>query len=285
MSIQSISGISEIADKYDAILCDVWGVLHNGQKIYDAGAHALQTFRQNGGVVVMITNAPRPREPVLRQLNRLGCPDGVFDDVVTSGDVTRNLIEQVNGPVFHIGPERDFTLYEGLDVEFADVEHAAAAVSTGLFNDREETPDDYVELHKTMKENGLPFICANPDIVVEFGDQLLWCAGALARDYAAIGGETKIAGKPHAPIYTLAIEKAEAKLGRSLDLKRILAIGDGMPTDMLGARDFGLDALFIAGSIHMAEYATDGIVDEAAMISFLSTHEMSPSAWQKRLSW
>ena len=282
---RQIGGLSEIAENYDAVLCDVWGVLHNGKQYWPEAASALAAFRNNGGVVVMITNAPRPREPVLLQLQGLGVPDGVFDDVVTSGDVTRQLVSEVDGPVFHLGPERDYTLYAGLEVSFAKPEEATAIVCTGLFDDRSETPEDYVELLERLNKLQLPMICANPDLVVEYGDRLLWCAGALARDYAAIGGKTRIVGKPHKPIYEHVTERISKFLGFSPEKSRLLAIGDCLQTDIAGAQNFDLDALFISGGIHAAEYGGSRDGTESELQRVLDQNNAKPIAWMPELVW
>ena len=283
--VPAIDGLSQLAERYDCILCDVWGVLHNGRDIWANSADALARAREAGLAVVMITNAPRPRGPVLRQLDRLGCPDGVFDELVTSGDVTRELIRQLDGPIYNIGPGRDHTLYEGLDITFAEeAEDAVGIVCTGLFDDYNEHPSEYVERFKRYIDLGLPFICANPDIVVEVIDKLLWCAGALAREYDQLGGETRIVGKPYAPIYDLSITLGEKALGRKLEKSRILAIGDGLPTDIKGASDYGIDSLFITNGIHAADY-TSGEVDDSRLQKFLADNNAAPTAWMKTLVW
>jgi len=171
-----VAGLSKLTDRYDCILCDVWGVLHNGKAIWMDTANALVRAREAGQTVVMITNAPRPQGPVLKQLANMNCPDGVFDDLVTSGDVTRALITQIDGAVYHIGPERDYAIYEGLDVSFAEPDEAKGIVCTGLFDDYNEHPEEYIERFKEYISNDLPFICANPDIIVEVVDKMLWCA-------------------------------------------------------------------------------------------------------------
>lgn len=283
-SVPGISGLRELTDQYDLILCDVWGVLHNGKSIWSDAAQALINARQAGLAVVMITNAPRPQGPVLQQIARMNCPQGVFDELVTSGDVTRQLIQNLDGPVYHIGPERDYALYEGLDVTFADPDDAAGIVCTGLFDDYNEHPNEYLERFRRYIELELPFICANPDIVVEVVDRLLWCAGALAREYAGLGGETRIVGKPYQPIYDAAISHGEQILGRSIKRDRILAIGDGLPTDIKGARDNDLDALFVTNGIHAADY-TSGSVDDDKLQAFLSENDALPRAWIKTLVW
>lgn len=283
---QQISGLGEIAGRYDAILCDVWGVLHNGVAAWPGAIEALSAFRKGGGHVVMITNAPRPFGPVLKQLEKLGVPqEGVFDAVVTSGDVTRALISEIARKVFYIGPERDKNLFEGLEVEFAELEDADSIVCTGLRDDRTETPQDYHPLLAALAARQLPFICANPDIVVEMGDQLLWCAGALARDYRAIGGVSHVVGKPHRIIYERAFARLAQIAGRDIDKQRVLAIGDGMPTDVAGAAGFGLDLLFISSGIHASEYGEAEAPDPARLIDFLAHHQAAPVAWIPRLKW
>ena len=285
-NIPRISGLHEIADNYDAILCDVWGVLHNGVTPWAQAMEALSSFRDKGGIVVMITNAPRPTPPVLAHMKRLGVPlTGIFDEVVTSGDATRDLIEQFDGPIHYLGPEHDKSLFEGLDVELVDWQDAGAVVCTGLKDDSTDTPESYHDLLAQFHEAKLPFICANPDIVVEKGDKVLFCAGALARDYAAMGGETRIVGKPHKPIYDLAISRVEAHSDTKIERARILAIGDGMPTDILGAQQNDLDVLFISAGIHSSEYGAVENPDHDKVQQFLQLHNVSPVAYLPRLAW
>ncbi|MFZ1814647.1 MAG: TIGR01459 family HAD-type hydrolase [Rhizobiaceae bacterium] len=283
--LRRIVGLSELAQDYDAILCDVWGVLHNGVAAWPGAVAALSEFRRQGGAVVMITNAPRPRGPVLVQLEGLGVPDGVFDEVVTSGDVTRQLIEEADSRIYHIGPQRDLKLYEGLDVEIVGLEDAQTVVCTGLRDDRTETPEDYTNELESLAERDLPFICANPDIVVEYGESLLWCAGALARDYTSLGGETRIVGKPHRPIYEYAHARLDDIMGGHVDKARILAIGDGMMTDVAGANSYGVDLLYVSSGIHAAEYGNADDPDPQALASFVESQGVECVAWLPRLVW
>src|SRR5215831_9211700 len=203
-----------LAGDYDVVLCDVWGVVHNGVAAAAEAGDALTRFRERGGTVVLITNAPRPGEKVARlTLDRLGVPRAAYDGIVSSGDVTRALIAARAGArVFHIGPERDLPLFEGLDAPLAALEHADYAVCTGLNDDTVETPHDYRDLIARMRARSLPMICANPDVVVERGDKLVYCAGAIADPYAAAGGEVIYAGKPYRPIYEQALALADAAL-------------------------------------------------------------------------
>ncbi len=177
-----IERLDDILGRYSAVFCDVWGVLHNGETAFSAAAAALADARARGIAVILITNAPRPHPGVIAQLAAIGVPSNAWDRVVTSGDVTRELIAEGPRKIFHLGPERDLSIYDGLDVDIVEEFEAAAVVSTGLFDDETETPEDYADMLRRFRSRNLPFVCANPDIVVERGDRLIWCAGALARD-------------------------------------------------------------------------------------------------------
>jgi HAD superfamily hydrolase (TIGR01459 family) len=255
--VRQISGLGEISDRYDAILCDIWGVVHNGVASFALASEALHSFRRRGGSVVLITNAPRPSSPVERQVLRLGVPPEAFDAIVTSGDVTIGLMERQTGDrVVHIGPERDLSLFDaaeeatGARPRLVSLEEAQYALCTGLRNDAAETPDDYEAELRAIAARGMPMICANPDIIIHRGETLVYCAGALARRYEQLGGSVIYAGKPHGPIYDRALALAEQARGGPIEKPRVLAIGDGMRTDILGATRAGLDALFVTGGIH-----------------------------------
>lgn len=275
--------LDEISGRYAAVLCDVWGVVHNGVRAFADASAALRRARESGLAVVLITNAPRPRGDVETQLAALGVPDDAWDRVVTSGDVTRDLIAAGPRRVFHLGPDRDLSLHDGLDVELVEEQEASAVVCTGLFDDETETPEDYAEMLRRMRSRDLPMICANPDIVVERGDSLIWCAGALARDYAQMGGRTLIAGKPHRPIYEAALKAAGEVLGREVGAGEALAIGDGALTDLKGGVLNGVDVLYITGGIHAREYGEGMEADPARLAAFLDKHGHAPVAAMSRL--
>src|SRR5712691_4265396 len=230
-----------LASGYDVVLCDVWGVVHNGVAATPEACDALARFRGGGGTVVLVTNAPRPGEVVARlTLDRLGVPRAAYDAIVSSGDVTHALIAARAGArVFHIGPERDLPIFEGLDAPVAPLERADYAVCSGLADDTVETPQDYHDLIERMRARALPMICANPDVVVERGDRLVYCAGAIADLYAAAGGEVVFAGKPYRPIYDQALDIAKAARGKPAERARVLAIGDSVRTDLKGAAAYG----------------------------------------------
>ena len=280
-----IAGLAHVAARYDAILCDVWGVVHNGVEAWGDAIDALQRFRRGGGRVALITNAPRPSGPVLSQLQGLGVPtqgpDAAFDAIVTSGDVTRALIaEHSDEPILHIGTPGELTLFDGLDVQLDDEVEARAVVVTGLRRDEEEEPEEYREELTRLVRRGVPMICANPDLVVERGHRLVPCAGSLAKLYREIGGETLVAGKPHAPIYAAALDV----LGGP-PRERTLAIGDGMPTDVRGAQDAGLPLLYVSSGIHSAEYGTQDTPDPARLAAFLQREGAAPAHVMPRLRW
>ena len=288
-NLSTIAGLAEVADRYDAILCDVWGVVHNGVRAWPTAIDALQRFRAGGGRVALITNAPRPSGPVVAQLAGLGVPvegdEAAFDAIVTSGDVTRRLIAaHSDEPILHIGTDAELSLYDGLPVTLDDEVEARAVCVTGLRRDEIEDPEDYREELTRLVRRGLPMICANPDIVVERGDKLAWCAGALARLYREIGGETLIAGKPHAPIYEAALEALATDGVRPAEA-RTLAIGDGMPTDVRGAQDAALPLLYVSAGIHSAEYGDPDSPDPERLSAFLDAHGADPTHTMPRLVW
>jgi HAD superfamily hydrolase (TIGR01459 family) len=256
-AVRQISGLSEISDRYDAILCDIWGVVHNGVASFQLASEALASFRRRGGAVVLISNAPRPSAPVCRQVLRLGVPPEAFDAVVTSGDVTIGLIEErTDDPVLHIGPARDLSLFDavaeatGMRPRLVSLEEARYALCTGLRRDETEKPDDYERELQAIADRRMTMICANPDIVIHRGETLIFCAGALARRYEELNGSVIYAGKPYARIYEQALALAERARGAPLAKHRVLAVGDGMKTDIVGAARAGLDALLVTQGIH-----------------------------------
>jgi HAD superfamily hydrolase (TIGR01450 family) len=280
---KTITSLHEISGNYAAILCDVWGVLHNGVRHFDEAAEALAAARRRGLAVVMLTNSPRPQQDVVTQFGTIGVPEEAWDRVVTSGDVTRDLVGAGPRKIFHLGPERDFSLFEGLDVEVVEEFEASSVVCTGLFDDEIETPDDYSEMLSRLRARNLPMVCANPDIMVERGERIIWCAGALARDYAQIGGRTLVAGKPHAPIYEAGLKAAGDVLGRELPRGEALAIGDGMLTDIKGASDNGVDVLYVSGGVHARDYGHPDEPDPEKLQAFLDRHGYHPVAMMTKL--
>jgi HAD superfamily hydrolase (TIGR01459 family) len=285
MTPRTISGLSEIAQDYDVLLCDVWGVIHNGRESFPAACAALERFAGERGPVILISNSPRPASDVALQLDSLMVPRAAWTTFVTSGDATRALLkERAPGPAWRIGPERDNVLYEGLGLEFSGPEEAAFIACTGPFNDDWETPEDYRESLGLAAQRGLTMICANPDRVVHRGERLVYCGGALADLYGALGGEVIMAGKPYRAIYDLCLADAERLLGRAGG--RALAIGDGLPTDVKGAQDHGLDCLFVAGGIHGQEVAgPDGRMETARVAELLGGAGLNAAYAVTTLTW
>ena len=282
---------STLAPHYDAVLSDVWGVVHNGVAATPPACEALTRFREKGGSVVLISNAPRPGAGVVKFLDHLKVPRSVYDGIVTSGDVTRSVVAQRAGQkVFLIGPERDHSIFDGLDAPFVTVEEAAYVVCTGLFDDEVETPENYRDMLAQIRKHNLFMLCGNPDLVVERGDKLIYCAGALADAYAALGGEVYYAGKPHKPLYDLALaETAKARKARSLNadvpFNRVLAIGDSVRTDLKGANDLGVDCLFVTAGIHAEELGHRDAPDLAALGTMFAAAGHAPKAVTTKLVW
>ena len=245
---------------YPVWLCDVWGVVHDGQQVYPLAAEALASHRLAGGCVVLITNAPRPSPVVEMQMHAFGVPERAYDAVVSSGDVTRELVQRLSGSnIYLLGPEEYGGLREGLPVNWTGLDEADAVLCTGLNNDgrgggKAERPEDYRALLERIRERDLTFICANPDRVVGVGGILYPCAGALADIYEELGGRVEMAGKPYAPIYEVALQHASGILKRPVFPSQVLAIGDGLPTDVEGARANDIPIHFVTGGIHAADH-------------------------------
>lgn len=251
------SGLAPLSQRYDAILCDVWGVIHNGRKAFQPACEALVAFRNRGGTVVLITNAPVPKERVLRYFAPLGVPDEAFDDCVSSGDAARaELLRRKDQTVWvygaDAGEEHDRFLYEGLGLTFEPSAAADILLCIGLRDQVNDDPEDYRSDLREIAAAGLPMLCANPDIQVRVGDQLVWCAGALARIYEQEGGVVIYPGKPHAAIYRLARERLVEHGFHGPD-GRILAVGDGPVTDLRGANREGLDVLYVGSGLAAGE--------------------------------
>jgi HAD superfamily hydrolase (TIGR01459 family) len=280
------ASFSTLSADYDAVLSDVWGVIHNGVTPTREACDALGRFRQGGGTVVLITNAPRPGEFVKRFLDGISVPTEAYDGIVSSGDVTRAIIAQHAGQrVFHIGPERDLPIFDDLDVETVPIERADFVVCSGLYDDTTETPQHYDELIATMRRRNLMMLCANPDIVVERGEKLIYCAGAIADRYAEAGGHVLFAGKPHKPIYEQALAAAMQLRGKALDRARVLAIGDSIRTDLKGAAAFGIDCLFVTAGIHADELGPRNSPDASALVGMFAASGVYPKAVMRRLEW
>jgi HAD superfamily hydrolase (TIGR01459 family) len=282
-----VGGLQPLADRYDLILCDVWGVLHNGVKAYAGASDALTRFRAKGGRVVLVSNAPRPGASVGTQLDGFQVPRTAYDAIVTSGDLTRLAIqERIEKVVHHIGPPRDMPIYDGLNVRFGSIDEADYVVCSGFDNDEEETVEDYRPQLEAMRRRNLLMVCANPDLIVERGHMILPCAGTIALAYEEMGGEVFYAGKPHAPVYERALAVAAELSGHSISKERVLAVGDAIRTDIAGAVGFGIDALMIARGIHAEElglHRGDLVSDHVQ--DWVDRQPVRPIALMDVLSW
>jgi HAD superfamily hydrolase (TIGR01459 family) len=282
-----IDSFAPLAASYDVILSDVWGVVHNGIVATAPACDALARFRADGGTVMLITNAPRAAHVVQQFCDKVHVPREAYDGIVSSGDVTRDVIVHRRGErVFHIGPKRDVSVFSELGIEaFAPAESADYVVCTGLFDDDRENPENYRALLTQLHARGLMMVCANPDLVVERGDRLVYCAGAVADLYGSLGGEVLYAGKPHRPIYEAALAKAAAVRGRVPALGRVLAIGDSVRTDLTGANAFGIDCLFVTAGIHAEELGGRDSPDAALLAQKFTAANVFPKAVMRRLVW
>jgi HAD superfamily hydrolase (TIGR01459 family) len=281
-----IERFAPLAHDYDVLLCDVWGVVHNGVAAFPEACDALMRFRAGGGTVILITNAPRPGAAVGRILDRLAVPREAYDAITSSGDVTRGIVEsRPSERLFHLGPPRDLPIFVGLDVVFAPIESADYVVCSGLFDDATETPDDYRELLAAIRRRGLFMVCANPDVVVERGDTLVYCAGALADAYAARGGEVLYCGKPYAPIYEAALCAAAGLRASAVPLARVLAIGDSVRTDLKGAAAFGIDSMFVLSGIHADDLGGREASHLVGLGATFAAAGVAPKAVARRFVW
>ncbi|MEM6414553.1 MAG: TIGR01459 family HAD-type hydrolase [Pseudomonadota bacterium] len=244
-----LTNLSDIAHQYDALLCDAWGVIHNGRTLFDGVESALVNFRKKRGPVIILTNAPKPSSVIPGQLDHLGLSREAYDHVVTSGEATRQeILKRLPSKAYHIGWLSDSVLFDGIPIEFSGLNEAGFIVCTGIAENGPAEPDEYRPILESAAEAGKPMICGNPDIVVNWRGDIMWCAGAIARVYESLGGSVIYAGKPYAAVYDLALRLIAEVSGKAIPNSRVLAIGDGVETDIKGANSKGIDAIFISGA-------------------------------------
>ena len=279
-----IHALPEISNQYDAMFVDLWGCVHNGVEAYPEAIEALRAYRASGGVVVLVTNSPRSRKEVFKQIERFGVPEDAWDNIATSGDSARAAMftGAVGNKVYFIGLEEERSFFEPLkiitdpvEIETVPLEEAEGIVCTGLF-DATADPAAMRPQFLYAKQKGLKLLCANPDIVVDRGHRREWCAGALAALYTEMGGESLYFGKPHPPIYDLARRRL-FEVAPDLDDPAILAIGDGVKTDILGAVGEDIDSLFITGGLAAEETATELHPHEELLLEFLAREGVTPT--------
>ncbi len=265
-----IDQLDDLTDAYDAVLCDVWGVVHDGRTVYPGADLALRRVRAAGLVVVLVSNVPRPGRTLPGMLARVGVDDQSWDAIVTSGDVIRGeLAARAPGPVHRLGRDTDAGLWDGLGLHFVASPEEASFLAIAGLRDPAEVPQDYAPVLARARERDLVLLCANPDRQVRTGGELLWCAGSVAAVYEDMGGRVVQAGKPHAPVYDRALAVVNEVAGHRVPRERVLAIGDGIPTDVVGAAANGLDCLFIAGGMHGDSLLSGDRVDLARVAAAL----------------
>ena len=290
---QIITALSEISAPYDVLYCDLWGCLHNGKALFPEAVAALQAFRRKGGAVVLLTNAPRTHHAVKRRLDQMGLPEDAYDAIAASGDATQVAMLQgaAGRKLWHVGPGKDedlFTLIpEWLQdqppIERVPLDQAEGILCTGPFDEFNDQPEDYRGRFLSAKVRGLTMLNANPDLVVDLGDTRIHCAGALAALYAEMGGEVLSFGKPHPPVYDFARNQL-ASLGITYDTDAVLAIGDGVRTDIRGAQGEGIDAVFITGGLEAARFGAESARPDAALLdTWLQSEDLHPRFAMGRL--
>lgn len=278
MSCRVIERLSDIAGDYDAILCDLWGCYHDGIRPFPAAIEACRDFRRRGGRVILLTNAPRPGGSVQRFLDDMGAPRDSYDAIVSSGGACQAAIVegQFGQRIHYVGPDRDLHVLEDTGRRSVPVEQADAVLVCGFRNDRTERPEDYAPEIAEWKARDLPVLCANPDIVVDRGEERLWCAGAIAREYGTAGGTVVYFGKPHRPIYDRCLAVLE-ETGGPVARDRVLVAGDGIATDVEGGRAMGFDTLFVTGGLAAAELGPDPEHPQPDLLeAYLAEHRQSP---------
>ena len=291
---QMIDSLAEIAAPYDVLYCDLWGCLHNGKSLYPSAVAALQAFRARGGAVVLLTNAPRTHHAVKRRLDAMGLPADAYDAIVASGDATQAAMFQgaAGRKLWHLGPPKDEDLFTLVPdwlagqpaIERVSFDEAEGIICTGPFDEFTETPEDYRGRFLSAKARGLRMLSANPDLVVDFGDTRIYCAGALAALYAEMGGEVMSFGKPHPPIYDLARSVLGAR-GITYDNDAVLAIGDGVLTDIRGAQAEGIDAVFVTGGLEAHRFGADAERPDPALLrAWLASEDLHPRYAMGRLA-
>lgn len=283
-----LNGLADIAADYDAVFCDIWGVIHNGRQHFPTAIEALKKFKAERGPVILISNSPRPHDDLVLQLASLDIHDDSYSDIISSGDATREYLRKFapTGPAWRIGDPREKNLYAGIEIDLTGTAETAAFIScSSPFDDENDTLDQYQHAFTLAAARKLVMICANPDKIVQRGDKIIMCAGSLADLYASLGGPVIMAGKPYPPIYELCYD-ALAKLGKPADKSRILAIGDGLPTDVLGANGQGLDLVFIAAGIHVAEATNaEGVLDPLLLKALLDVQTAEARYVADALRW
>ena len=278
LEIKKINNFQDIEDNYDALICDVWGVIHNGRELFESVNDCLVNFRSKQKPVVLLSNAPRPSKYIERMLNQLGLDRKSFNEIVTSGDLTMSVLNESHygSKCYHIGPDRDLNIFDGVNVSRVSFDEADFLFVTGLFDDETEDENSYSSILDEAKKRNLKLICANPDIVVQRGEKLIPCAGAIAKKYEEIGGKAINIGKPFSPIFDKAVNLIKG-INENQN-PRIIVIGDGLETDIKGANILKMDSLLVLGGLFASE-------SERNIIEVLKKKNIFPSYYTEELKW
>lgn len=280
--IPVITSITALGGNKAAWLVDIWGVIHNGVAPFASAVTACEKFREQGGVVMLLSNAPRPGPSVASALDRIGVRRSAWDMILSSGDASRAMIEKfAPGPVYHLGPGRDVPLYDGLGIELGELMASKAIVCTGLFDDETETPETYSAMLNAAAVRRIPMVCANPDKAVQRGTKIIPCAGAVAEAYEGLGGKVSYAGKPYLPVYEMAFRALSEKCKREIGADDVFAIGDGIKTDIEGAANAGIASVYIASGVHLGP---GGTLDVATLAKLFPAGEPRPVAAMAKLA-
>ena len=281
-----LPGAGSLLQRYDVLFCDIWGVVHDGVSAYERAGDALARFRQEGGTVVLLSNAPMPWKAVAALLDEKAVRREAWDAIVTSGDITLEYVAKRGWKrIYKVEYDFDTSMFDSMPVEGVGVAEAEAIVCAGMRDHLHETPEAYRPELEIAVSRGLEFVCANPDLVVDVGGKLIQCAGTLAKMYEAMGGKVHWAGKPYGPAYEATHRAAEKIRGKAFDRSGILAIGDSVRTDMAGAAGYGIDALLVASGIHRDEILANGEIDPTALAKLLPAQQPHPIAAVATLGW
>jgi HAD superfamily hydrolase (TIGR01459 family) len=284
LTVTIIENLESFISSYDVLFCDIWGVLHDGVTAYKEAGNLLAQFRNLGGSVILISNAPLPNDSLVSVLAEKGVRRDSWDSIISSGDITiSHITERGYLWTYRIGPSRDADLFQLLPGKSASLEDAEAIVCTGLIDEGSETPLLYQNVLKRALALKIPLVCANPDLTVDVAERRYFCAGSIAQLYEGMGGEVYWAGKPFAEIYEAALTKASQLRHKIVDRSQVLAIGDSLRTDIKGAQTAGIASLLIAAGIHKSEIMRDGSIAHELLDHLFEEYSVIPFAITDRL--
>jgi len=284
-SPEEIVKFQNIVDKYDLYFVDLWGVIHNGIKLFSNAIEVLKNLKIHNKKVILISNAPRTHETVKKFLKNLNFDLKLIDSLVTSGDVTKKYIQDNQDKKFcHLGPPKDNDLFQGIANLVDQKDVFDEIICTGLIDEIGQNISDYQRLFENWIGNKKIFICANPDEVVSRGDKIEFCAGALAKYYKKLGGKVKYFGKPYEAIYDFAYKQSQSQFDIVINKNKILAVGDNLKTDINGAQNFGIHSILILNGIYKDFFRDNNLNFDKLLISN-EVESLVIDKFQKELKW